>query len=176
MEPEPDPERRRRVFFALWPDTATTVSLVRATRRAVRLSGGRPIAKERLHITVAFMGELTEAELAQARSAVPVQTGAFDLALDMLGFWPESRVLMLAPRVVPPVLRDLERRLWEALEQHGFKREPRIYRPHMTLARRARAVEEPVAAVLWRVEDLALVESLPAGRSVHYEVLQRWPL
>jgi 2'-5' RNA ligase len=164
------------VFFAFWPDAATTVSLARATRRAVRLSGGRPTPKERLHITVAFLGELTEVEFERACGAVPVQTGAFDLTLDLLGFWPESRVLWLAPRVVPAPLRDLERRLWAALEARGFEREPRIYRPHMTLARRARAVDEAVAAVLWRVEDVALVESLPAGGSVHYEVLRRWPL
>src|SRR5262245_61104038 len=51
----PDEEpRRRRVFFGLWPDETIAAAIVRATKRAVRLSGGRPIAKERLHITVAF--------------------------------------------------------------------------------------------------------------------------
>ena len=28
----------------------------------------------------------------------------------------------------------------------------------------------------WRVTELALVESLPDGRNVHYEVLETWPL
>ena len=55
-------------------------------------------------------------------------------------------------------------------------REPRIYRPHVTLARRARAVTDAVDGVPWHVESLALVESLPDGRNVHYEVLQTWSL
>ena len=45
-----------RVFFALWPDDDTRKRLVRATRDAVRRSGGRATPKERLHATVAFLG------------------------------------------------------------------------------------------------------------------------
>ena len=61
--PPPD---RHRVFFALWPDDATRSAISRATRDAVSLSGGRPIAKDRLHLTVAFLGELTTAGLEAA--------------------------------------------------------------------------------------------------------------
>jgi RNA 2',3'-cyclic 3'-phosphodiesterase len=168
--------RRRRVFFALWPDDATRTALVRATRRAVRLCGGRPVAKERLHVTVAFLGELTPEQLELARGAVPIQVGEFDLTLDAIGVWPQSRVLWLAGRAVPDALNQLEQRLWSDLEERGFQREERIYRPHVTLARRARAIEETVDAVHWHVAELALVESLPDGRNVHYEVLDRWPL
>jgi 2'-5' RNA ligase len=169
-------QRRRRVFFGLWPDEATAAAIVRATKRAVRLSGGRPIAKERLHITVAFLGELTAEELGRAFAAAPVATGAFDLTLDTVGFFPRSRVLWLAAREVPQALNELEQRLWVALEERGFAREPRIYRPHVTLAKKARAVSEDVDSIAWRVEELVLIESLPAGRSVHYEPLQRWAL
>ena len=34
---------RHRVFFALWPDDATRAAISRATREAVRLSGGIPV-------------------------------------------------------------------------------------------------------------------------------------
>jgi RNA 2',3'-cyclic 3'-phosphodiesterase len=176
MEPESDRARRRRVFFALWPDDATRGQIVRAVRRAVRLSGGRPIAKDRLHITVAFLGDITGSELDAARTVPPIATGAFDLVLDTVGYWPESRILWLGARGVPDALRSLEQRLWDALAARGFEREPRIYRPHITLARKARAVEEVVDPVAWRVAELAFVESHPAGSKVHYEVLERWPL
>ena len=167
---------RRRVFFALWPDDATRSALVRATKRAVQLGGGRPVAKERLHVTVAFLGQVTDEQLASARAAAPVAVGAFDLTLDLLGVWPQSRVLWLAGRHVPDALNALESELWTRLEPRGFVREERIYRPHLTLARRARPVEEDVDPVTWPVTELALVESLPDGRNVHYEVLERWPL
>ena len=173
--PEERPDRHR-VFFALWPDDATRAAISRATREAVRLSGGRPIAKERLHITVAFLGELTAAGLDVARAVPPISVGAFELELDAVGVWPESKILWLAATALPDALVELEKRLWDSLLERGFRGEDREYRPHMTLARRARAVEASVEAVRFPVRDLALVESFPDGRNVHYEVLERWPL
>jgi 2'-5' RNA ligase len=171
-----EPPRRRRIFFALWPDDATRGAVERAARRPMRLCGGRPTAKRNLHITVAFLGGLDEAELERAASVPPIRTGTFEVVLDNLGHFAESRVLWLAPSTVPPELAALERELWDGLEAQGFEREPRIYRPHVTLARRARAVEEPIDAVHWPVAALTLVESVPLPRGVHYEPLMEWPL
>ena len=168
--------RRRRIFFALWPDEEIRGALLRATRRAVRLSGGRPTAKRNLHITVAFLGMLDDDALVRAAAVPPVGTGPFDLDLDRLGWFREARALWLGPTEVPAALTALEQTLWERLEDAGFEREPRIYRPHLTLARRARAVEETVPAVRWPVSALTLVESIPLPRGVHYEPLQEWPL
>jgi 2'-5' RNA ligase len=167
---------RHRVFFALWPDDATRAAISRATRDAVRASGGRPIAKERLHVTVAFLGELTAAGLDSARAVPPIAVGPFELSLDAIGVWPESKILWLAPTAAPAALVELEARLWQALGEGGFHAEDRIYRPHVTLARRARPLEAAIEPVVFPVRELALVESFPEGRNVHYEVLERWPL
>jgi len=164
------------VFFALWPDDATRSAMSRATRAAVQACSGRPIAKDRLHLTVAFLGELTAAGVALARSVPPIGVGPFELTLDAVGVWPESKILWLAPLAPPEALGDLEAALWDRLAEHGFRAADRTYRPHVTLARRARAIEAVVEPVPWRIEELALVESFPDGRSVYYEVLQRWPL
>jgi len=162
------------VFFALWPDDATRTRIVRASKEAVRRCGGRPVAKDRLHVTVAFLGGLTPAGLEIAAAVPPIGVGAFALTLDRIGTF--DATLWLGMRSVPTALAELERRLWAALEAQGFVRERRIYRPHMTLARRARPVDVEVDAVDWPVSELALVESLPDGRNVHYEVLRTWPL
>jgi 2'-5' RNA ligase len=172
-EQRPD---RHRAFFALWPDDATRAAISRATREPVRLSGGRPIAKDRLHLTVAFLGELTAAGLDVARQAMPISVGAFELTLDALGIWPESKVLWLAPAAPPDALGELEGRLWDGLIERGFLGEERVYRPHITLARRARPVDASIEPIHWSARELALVESFPDGRNVHYEVLERWPL
>jgi 2'-5' RNA ligase len=174
--PDAERSRSRRVFFALWPDDDTRKRLVRATRDAVRRSGGRPMPKDRLHATVAFLGNLTEAGLDVARGVPPVRVGPFDWTLDMIGTFEHARTLWIGARSTPRPLADLERQLWDALEARGFVRERRIYRPHVTLARRARSVEDAVDGVPWHVAELALVEALPDGRNVHYEVLQTWPL
>jgi RNA 2',3'-cyclic 3'-phosphodiesterase len=167
---------RHRVFFALWPDDATRGAISRATREAVRASGGRPIAKERLHVTVAFLGELTAAGLDVARAVPPIAVGPFELTLDTVGIWPESKILWFAPSAPPAALGDLEGQLWDALADRGFHVVERVYRPHVTLARRARAIEGAVEGVRWEVRDVALVESFPFGSNVHYEVLERWAL
>jgi 2'-5' RNA ligase len=180
LEPDrrrsPEPPHRRRVFFALWPDDATRGAIMRASRRAVRLCGGRPTAKRNLHITVAFLGSLDEEAQARAASVPPIGTGPFELVLDVLGHFQQSRVLWLAPSTVPGELAALERELWAGLEGQGFEREPRVYRPHMTLARRARAVEEQIDPARWSVAAVTLVESVPLPRGVHYEPLRDWPL
>ena len=106
----------------------------------------------------------------------PIQVGEFEITLDAVGVWPESKILWLAPMAPPPALGELEARLWDGLADRGFRVEERIYRPHVTLARRARAIEEVVEPVRWPVRELALVESLPYGKNVHYEVLETWPL
>ena len=173
--PDQRPDRHR-VFFALWPDDATRAAMSRTTRDAVRLSGGRPIAKERLHVTIAFLGELTAAGLDVARGVPPIPVGPFELTFDAVGVSPESKILWLAPSTVPDALTQLEERLWTELVERGFRAEERVYRPHVTLARRARPVESAVEPVSFPVRDLALVESFPDGRNVHYEVLERWAL
>src|SRR5262245_31997441 len=173
--PDERPDRHR-VFFALWPDDATRAAISRATREAVRVSGGRPIAKERLHVTLAFLGELTAAGLDVARDVPPIPVGPFELTLDAVGVWPESKILWLAPSTLPDALGELEARLWTGLIERGFRGEDRVYRPHVTLARRARPVDSAVEPIQFSVRDLALVESFPDGRNVHYEVLERWAL
>ena len=90
--------------------------------------------------------------------------------------WPESRILWFAPLTPPEPLGELEATLWDELDGRGFVAEERVYRPHVTLARRAKPVEIEVAPVVWPVRELALVESFPDGRNVHYEVVQTWPL
>ncbi len=173
----PDPTRRRRVFFALWPDDAVRNAIEKAGRRAVQLSGGRPTAKRNLHITVAFLGAVDDEQLELAASVPPLKVGPIDLELDQLGFFATSRVLWLGPQLVPPALTALEQALWDGLEHVGFEREPRAFRPHVTLARRARAVDdETFAPVRWHSGTLTLVESVPMHRNVHYEPLRHWPL
>ena len=171
-------ERRgKRVFVALWPDDAVRNAIEKATRRVVRLSGGRPTAKRNLHITVVFLGAVDEEQLERAASVPPIEVGPIELVLDVQGFFPTPRVLWIGPQHVPPALTALEQSLWDGLEQVGFEREARIYRPHLTLARRARAVTDETASVVhWRADALTLVESVPLHRNVHYEPLRHWPL
>lgn len=176
-EPETDstaPAARRRVFFALWPDERTRLAIIRATRAAVRHCGGRPTPRNNLHVTLAFLGPVTETDLARLRALEPPATAPFELVLDRLGLWPCAQVLWMAPTGVPPPLLALERGLWDRLVGLGFERDPRPYLAHVTVARKAQAACGGADPIRWPVGGIALVESKPGPRSPRYEVLESW--
>lgn len=171
----PEKTPRRRVFFALWPDGKTRRALLRATRSAVRRCGGRATPADNLHVTLAFLGPVTTELLGRVRRVPPLPSPDFELVFDRLGFWDRSRALWVSPSRVPAPLIALEAALWDRLVEVGFERERRPYRPHVTLARKAKGVEEDISPVSWLVSELALVESKPGARHPVYEALEVWP-
>lgn len=175
--PDPDAvkELRRRVFFAIWPDEKTRGALTRATRSVVNRCGGRAISPSNLHVTLAFIGSVTETFLMHIQQIPPFASPGFELVFDRLGFWSGPRVLWTSPSQIPTALIELELVLWNRLAGIGFERQKSSYRPHVTLARRAKFIEESISPVSWSVSGLALVESKLDGRYPTYEVLEAWP-
>ena len=167
---------RRRVYFALWPDPATRAALVRATKAVLERAAGRATPQQNLHVTLAFVGELGEAELTSLRQISPPHVGRFDLDIDTLGYGQRAQLLWAAPGTVPPALFALEAGLWERLADLGIMRDRRAYRPHVTLVRRARLVSDTLASVSWPVTEIALVESTLGPPHSTYEILETWPL
>ena len=165
---------RRRVFFALWPDEGTRTAIARASRDAVRHCGGKPTPRSNLHITLAFLGPITEDDLARVEALTPPTAAPFEIVLDRLELWQRAHVLWVGPSSTPEPLLALERELWDRLVDLGFSRERRPYVPHVTLARKAQAARGAVEPVHWRVDRMALVESKTGPRSSRYTVLQSW--
>ena len=125
-----------RLFFALWPDDPLRESLRHSTRKAIRASGGRPVPPQNLHVTLAFLGSVADADRAGvAAAAVNVREPAFKFTLDELKVWPRAKTLVLAPGTASVELARLYSQLWDGLEEAGFAREARPFRPHVTLAR-----------------------------------------
>jgi 2'-5' RNA ligase len=174
-----DEPSTRRLFFALWPNDGVREALAHATRKAARASGGRPVAIENLHSTLAFLGSVSDARFALAiSSASQLRQPAFRLILDRLEHWPKQGVLCATCAHAPPAAGELAAELWKLLAQQGFARDGKPYRPHVTLARKvvkphARGGMHPVE---WAVHDFALVESVTAPEGARYSVLERWPL
>jgi 2'-5' RNA ligase len=173
---EPDKPKRRRVFFGLVPNEETRALLIGATRRAVGAAGGRATAPDNLHLTLAFLGGVTEAQLDKARAVPPLAAAPFTLTLDRLGFWSRSQILWIGPTEPTEPLLALERALWGGLAEKRFQRERGRFRPHVTLARGARAARAPIRPVRWRIERLTLLESVQDPGGVRYVTLRDWPL
>lgn len=173
------PVDRRRLFFALWPPAELQTALGCHSRKALRAGGGRPVAAEFLHLTLAFVGSVDErAQRCMEASAGAVCGEPFVLTLDRLGYFPGARVIWAGASLVPPALSRLVQTLTESLRPCGYQPESRPFQAHVTLMRKAgrgpRSAELDPA--VWRVDDFALVESMTLAQGAQYRILRRWPL
>ena len=125
------------------------------------LPGARWVAAEKIHLTLAFLGEVEEAQVAQlAAELARIHLPPFTLALTGPGCFPHRqrpRVLWvgLAPQ---PLLTQLAAAVQGALLVCGFPLEERPFSAHLTLAR----LKSPVAREVGVFLDQSLPEPLPA--------------
>jgi 2'-5' RNA ligase len=171
------------LFFALWPDEEFREQLWQATRIAVKAAVGagaaRPVSRDNLHLTLAFLGNVDPELLPKVRAAgAELQMPGFDLTLDQLGFWSRPGILLARPEVIPPALPQLVDGLWKSLAPLQLAAGPGIYRPHITLARKAKSspTTELAEPLNWRVSDFCLVSSITDPAGARYEPLARYHL
>lgn len=173
--------RSHRVFFALWPDDEAASHLFALAHDLTARGGGRVMRPDALHLTLAFIGSVRPAQLAQLENiAAGVSAEAFDLNLDRLGFWPQRGIVWAGCRQTPAPLRRLAESLADGLRAAGFAVDQRSAAqvPHITLARRARCASLPRlgAPIGWRVGEFALVETHLHPSAASYKTLARFPL
>lgn len=164
----------RRVFFALWPDAETAAAIDgSADRLAV---DGRRVARERLHLTLAFVGNVNDTVLAQlCQRAASVRVAQFSLVLDGVGYFARPRIVWLGSANVPHELDMLAQAL---AQSHDLESGAKRFRPHITLARGAQRPdpEARMTPIQWRVREFCLVESGRGGAPGGYTILGRWSL
>jgi len=179
MDPSSSPPRpsdSARLFVALWPGPAVRDALVAQQALWHWPAGVRPVAPERLHLTLHFLGAVPDDRFEAVAAALALGPSApIELRLDRGEVWPRG-IAVLGPAAVPPALTALHARLAGALTGAGVTPESRPYRPHVTLARHADGAVPPAAApaVVWQAEGHALVESCRAPQA-GYRVLRRYP-
>lgn len=161
-----------RVFFALWPPVEVADAI--AERMAAIPVDGRRVAGERLHLTLAYHGVSNAAGVAELeRRADELRISAFDLVLDRIGCFRRAGVVWLGPDAPPAPLA----RLADALAPSDGNRQATVFRPHVTIARKATPVAPaPVAPIHWPVRFFALVASGRDGAPDSYRELAQWPL
>lgn len=184
---EPLPPATARVFFALWPPARVADELGRIARQAADRFGGRAIRPEAIHLTLAFLGEVSEDCLpALADAARSVQAAPFDLILDRLGYWRRNQLLWAGCEASPVALDDLHRELQAVLAGAGLPsgHEPRRFKPHITLVRklpwrgdRAGVADvTPIGPVHWPCGQFALVRSQLSAEGSSYKIIGEFPL
>ena len=166
-----------RLFFALEPSEDALRALADCAARVARETGGRPMPADKIHLTLAFLGEVPEVRIPEAEGAAEASGGPpFTLVLDRLGAFRRAGIAWAGASQPDPALLRLQGTLAAHLGARGFTLEPRPFSPHVTLARKVDKTlrDLPFEAVAWRVTDFALVRSnLVSGK---YETLRRWAL
>jgi 2'-5' RNA ligase len=166
-----------RLFLAIWPDAQAHAALARLAQDVALVAEGRPMTRDKIHLTLAFLGEVGD----ERRGAVEAVAGAvraprFTLVLDRVGSFRRSKVAWAGSSRDPAPLVELQRSLEQGLRDVGFALETRPFQAHVTLARKT-AKPLPAAAIEpipWQCEAVALVVSnLGSGT---YSTLESWPL
>lgn len=171
-----------RLFFAFWPDDRLVSELA---GRVAGWTDGYPCKPQRSdqwHLTVEFLGSVVRERQSALHECAAVLEGFLvtpdEIVLDRLEHWPRAQVLCVVAQSVPPRIADLVGALRRELARCGFEPEQRAFRPHLTLARKAR---QPLAAmaidpVRWPVRTLSLVRSCADASGSRYEPLMSWNL
>jgi 2'-5' RNA ligase len=176
---QPARPKTSRLFFALWPDGKIQHRLELAGRQLYAVCGGKRTPREKIHITLIFLGDVDVRQIGKLESiAATVHGSAFSLFVDRLGWWRHNRVGWVAPRQTPAELGELVTNLGKGLKEAGFQFDERPYLPHATVLRKAqcREVVGEVKPFEWAVRNFVLVRSALSETGSSYEIIGQWPL
>ena len=164
------------MFFAIWPDAAAAAALAELAQVLAQPLQARPTAAEKIHLTLAFLGEVAEQDVERVIEAGDAVRGeGFELVLDHVGSFRKARVAWAGSERPPAALLALNAALRDALTRLALPVEERDFAPHVTLARKVvralprTALPRPIS---WRADAFSLVKSA-GGR---YEDVAGWDL
>lgn len=151
---------------------ALSAAIVSLKRQGVSANFTR---RENMHLTLAFIGETPR--LAEAAAALgEVKARAFRVALEGAGAFGD--LLWIGARRSPD-LDLLVSRVRDALRGAGFRIDPKPFKPHVTVARRAVCAGKPTVEaprVSAPVTDFVLMSSERVDGRLVYRPLKRFPL
>lgn len=170
----------KRLFFALEIPAPIQQQVIQWRAAQFPPEAGRPIAAANLHLTLAFLGEISEQKQQTLMElAGRIQQPAFTLTLDDAGHWPRSRVVWLGSRQPPRGLLQLANLLRAQAARSGCYQSPQPFHPHVTLLRNAaHQVSIPAPGFHWTfpVTEFVLYSSQFSQGRTQYQPLARWSL
>lgn len=171
---------QKRLFFGIALPNEISQSVIQWRADTFPAEAGRPVAAANLHLTLAFLGEISDEKAGALKQlAGRIQQRPFTLTLDDAGHWPRSGVVWLGPKQSPRGLQQLAELLRSQAARSGCYQSPMPFHPHVTLLRNAtQPVSLPPRNFSWpfRVERFALFQSVYARGRTRYQQLAEWAL
>ena len=149
-------------------------ALARQLKTSVR---GRFVPRENYHVTLAFLGDVTERELADAMLVLDEAASRFDpveLAPDGLGkFGRANDATLWLGFMQDPALMELAAFVRAGLDDAGVSFDAKSFLPHLTIARRAALDHGMLPALPFpapgQTDELTLFKSTLTGDGAIYE-------
>lgn len=171
---------QKRLFFGLELPQQCRQALIAWRAATFPAEAGQPMAADSLHLTLAFLGEVSEEKTrALMQQAGRIAQPGFTLTLDDAGHWPRSGVVWLGPRQAPRGLLQLAALLRSQAARSGCYQTPLPFHPHVTLLRQAlQPVSLPPRNFCWSfpVERFVLFQSQFSRGRTRYQALAEWAL
>jgi len=155
-------------------------------------AGVKWVSPPQIHLTIKFIGEITEARLKQlieATQQICEQMEGFVLSLEGTGAFPSPKrpkVFWLGVSGELDKLHALQSAIESGLEKIGFPREKRKFSPHITIARTKRdknlhkLCRQMAASKLpssnFRVNEVVIYQSILGPQGPKYIPVARCPL
>ena len=164
-----------RAFIALeLPDAARRVLANLQSALRPEFSAVRWVGPQGIHLTLKFLGDIPEAQVAPIGETLANLTRGcepLNLIVQGLGVFPgvrKARVIWAGLGGETAGLIDLHQKVEAALEAHGFVREQRRFRAHLTLGRFKKVPKPPaLVSILERQSGYAPCE-MALDRLVFY--------
>lgn len=166
----------KRLFFALWPDDRQREQLRDVISPLAKNVEGSAVYRAAWHVTLVFVGEFPEQLIPVLQAAASqIEVEPFRLRFDRAEFWPRQKIAVLATQVVPPELKELAASLDNVVREHGIDTRDTVYRPHVTIVRRARAFETQRLAqpLMTQWSGFELIESEPNPGGPRYRPVKQ---
>ena len=177
-----------RTFVAIEPPSGLRAALA-GVPEAASLPADTSVRwtpPENLHLTLRFLGDTPEDQLAplsRALDAIAAGIPSFALELGAAGAFPDvqqARVLWIGLVDADRRLRRLRNQVEAAVRGLGWKREGRPFAPHLTLARLRKPARLPAGGWIetvprcrFSVKEIALIRSTLKPAGAEYDILHR---
>ena len=166
-----------RIFFALWPNTVIQKQFAHWAKTHEPVCGGRRVKTQNIHLTLAFLGDVTIDRLPELQIAAnKVTAKAFNLTIQETGYWKHPQIIYAQAESYPTALLFLTESLRNELSKAKFVFDNKTFKPHVTLIRKAKCLAGTRLAkpIQWHAKEWRLIQSKQTNYGIDYIPLQRW--